>query len=100
MNFFTGNFFLSFLILIKLFLKPRKNLDSVSDETSDSLGELSVGRDVEGVEAFAKQPDEVRREREQPQERRHRKRRRAVAVDAVDAIDLQKVPVAPKKIEL
>ena len=68
----------------------------MSDKASYSFGELSVGRDAEGVEPLAQQPDEVGGEREQSQERRHRKRRRAVAVDAVDAIDLQQVPVETK----
>ena len=64
------------------------NLDSVSDKSSDSFSELSVGRNVEGVEALSEQPDEVGGKGEQLQERRHRERRGAVAVDAVDAVDL------------
>jgi len=62
-------------------------LDGVSDKPSDSFCELSVRRNVEGVEPFPEESNEVRREGEESQKRRHRKRRRTVAIDTVDAID-------------
>jgi hypothetical protein len=62
-------------------------LDGVSDKSPDSFCELSVRRNVEGVEPFPEESNEVRREGEESQKRRHRKRRRTVAIDAVDAID-------------
>jgi hypothetical protein len=73
--------------MMKKKVKISTYLDGVSDKPSDSFCELSVRRNVEGVEPFSEESNEVRREGEESQKRRHRKRRRTVAIDAVDAID-------------
>ena len=63
----------------------------MSYESADSLGELSVRRSVERVEAFLQQLDELRPEGEQLHERGDGEGGRVVDISVISFLYLEKV---------
>ena len=66
-------------------------LNRMSHESADSLGELSVRRSVESVEAFLQQLDKLRPEGEQLHERGDGEGGRIVDIRVISFLYLEKV---------